>query len=126
MEQKDAVGCGGGIEMRCPGGCLKIHKTLYSCKMRDQSSPEQLKKVSSLCDTKEKCTVQASREMFGNHECPGTPDSDMKLWINYSCDGGQDGTRITGPKKCKKEGELLGCPFQRGVEGTTINFFQDF
>ena len=40
MLQQDAVGCGGGIEMKCTGGCLKIHKTLYSCKMRDQSSPE--------------------------------------------------------------------------------------
>ena len=105
MLQQDAVGCGGGIEMKCPGGCLKIHKTLYSCKIRNQSSPDQLKKVSDLCDTKEKCAVQASREMFGDHECPGTPDSDMKLWITYSCDGGQDGTRRTGPKKCKKEGE---------------------
>ena len=93
MIQKD-VGFPGGIELKCKGGCLKIHKTLYSCKMRDQSSPEQLKMVSSLCDEKEKCAVQARREMFGNYECPGAPDSDMKLWITYSCDGGQDGTRL--------------------------------
>ena len=99
MIQKD-VGFPGGIEMKCTGGCLKIHKALYSCKMRDQSSPEQLKMVSSLCDYKEKCAVQARREIFGNFECPGTPDSDMALWITYSCDGGQDGT-----KECKKEGK---------------------
>ena len=111
MLQQDAVGCGGGIEMKCTGGCLKIHKTLYSCKMRNQSSPEQLKMVSSLCDEKEKCAVQARREIFGNYECPGTPDKDMKLWITYSCDGGQDSTRLTGPKECLKEGESLGCPF---------------
>ena len=104
MVQKDVVGCGGGIEMKCTGGCLKIHKTLYSCKMRDQSSPDQLKKVSSLCNYKEKCTVQASREIFGNDECSGAPDRDMALWISYSCDGGQDQTRITGPQECKKEG----------------------
>ena len=30
MVQKDVVGCGGGIEMKCPGGCLRIHKTLYA------------------------------------------------------------------------------------------------
>ena len=104
MEQKDTAG-GGQIKMKCKGGCLKIHKTLYSCEMRDQSSPEQLKMVSSLCDEKEKCAVQARREMFGNYECPGAPDSDMKLWITYSCDGGQDHTRITGPQQCNKEGE---------------------
>ena len=110
MIQKD-VGFPGGIEMKCKGGCLKIHKTLYSCEMRDQSSPEQLKMVSSLCDEKEKCAVQARREIFGNYECPGTPDKDMKLWITYSCDGGQDGT-----KECKKEGKSLGCPFS-GIPG---------
>jgi len=91
-KQVDGVCCGDRITMKCKGGCLKIHKTLYSCKMRDQSSPDQLKKVSSLCDGKEKCTVQASREMFGNNECPGTPEYDMELRITYSCDGGQDET----------------------------------
>ena len=32
MVQYDIVGCGGGIDMKCRGGCLKIHKVLYSCK----------------------------------------------------------------------------------------------
>ena len=110
IKQLAAVGCGGGIKMECTGGCLKIHQTLYNCEerpheVRGQSFPYQLKMVSSLCNYKEKCTVQATREMFGNDECSGAPDSDMALWISYSCDGGQDHTRITGPKRCKKEGE---------------------
>ena len=28
MVQHDIVGCGGGIDMKCRGGCLKIHKLL--------------------------------------------------------------------------------------------------
>ena len=113
MVQKDVVGCGGGIEMKCPGGCLTIHKTLYACKMRAESSAEQLEKVSALCGGKEECAVNATRKMFGYKECPGTPDSDMNLWITYSCDGGKDHTRITGPTRCINEGDSL---FKRYVD----------
>merc|ERR1712215_217491 len=107
MKQHAIVGCGGGIKMECTGGCLKIHQTLYNREenpdeMGYQSFPYQRKMVESLCNNKEKCTVQASREMFGYNECPEYPDSDMALFITYSCDGGQDGTRLTGPKRCKK------------------------
>ena len=115
MVQKDVVGCGGGIEMKCPGGCLRIHKTLYACKMRAESSAEQLEKVSALCGGKEECAVNATRDMFGNKECPGSPDSDMNLWITYSCDGGHDETRITGPKQCINEGDSLVCPFLKDM-----------
>ena len=120
MVQKDVVGCGGGIEMKCPGGCLRIHKTLYACKMRAESSAEQLEKVSALCGGKEECAVNATRKMFGNKECPGSPDNDMSLWITYSCDGGQDNTRITGPTKCINEGMPLVCPLQEGVLGANL------
>merc|ERR1719369_2461019 len=108
MKQHAIVGCGGGIKMECTGGCLKIHQTLYNCEerpheVRGQSFPSQLKMVSSLCNYKEKCMVQASRKMFGYNVCLGYPDSDMGLWISYSCDGGQDGSRLTGARRCKKE-----------------------
>ena len=100
MKARDIVGCGGGIEMKCRGGCLKIHKTLYSCKMKDASIANQIDIVKELCEEKESCTVQASREVFGNKECPDSPDSKMNLWVTYSCDGGTDRTKVTGPKRC--------------------------
>ena len=40
------------------------------------------------CQNKEACQFQASREFFGNSECPGTKDAGMALWLIYSCDGG--------------------------------------
>jgi len=98
--QKDVVGCGGGIEMKCVGGCLKIHKLLYSCEESERSNPQQLESVKEVCDKKEECVLQASRELFGHKECPDTPDSNMVMWIVYSCDGGQDNTRLTGPQSC--------------------------
>ena len=100
MKARDIVGCGGGIEMKCRGGCLKIHKTLYSCKMKEASIDDQIDIVKELCEEKESCTVQASREVFGNKECPDSPDSKMNLWVTYSCDGGNDKTKVTGPKRC--------------------------
>jgi len=102
MLQEDVVGCGGGIELKCTGGCLRIHKILYACKMVDEPNQEQMKKVKALCDDKESCTVQASRTFFGNTECPDAPDSEMKLWITYSCDNeGRNSTKLTGPKECE-------------------------
>ena len=100
MVQQEIVGCGGGLDLKCTGGCLKIHKILYSCKEQKVSNAEQLQKVKSLCDKEEECSVQASRETFGNKECPDSPDSKMLMWIIYSCDGGEDRTKITGPKTC--------------------------
>ena len=100
MKARDILGCGGEIKMKCKGGCLKIHKTLYSCKMKDASIANQIDIVKELCEEKESCTVQASREVFGNKECPDSPDSKMNLWVTYSCDGGDDRTKVTGPKRC--------------------------
>ena len=44
--------------------------------------------------------VAASRRMFGNTECPGSPDANMKMWITYRCDGGQGSSRLTGVRRC--------------------------
>ena len=100
MVPEDAVGCGGGIKMRCRGGCLKILKTLYSCERKEVSIEEQLEIVQDLCEEKEECTVEASREVFGNSECPDSADRDMNLWVTYRCDGGEDETQVTGPRRC--------------------------
>ena len=50
-----------------------------------------------MCDTKESCIVDASRDMFGHSECSDKVDSDMKLWIMYRCDGGQESNQVTSP-----------------------------
>ena len=101
---------------------MKIHETRYSCEMNEErplecstlpskSLPKQLKQVSSLCDRKEHCSVQASRKWFDyvKGKCSEVPDSDMTLMIRYSCnEGGKDETRLTGSKDCKLlKGELL-------------------
>ena len=100
MKQKDVVGCGGGIDIICTGGCLRINKLLYSCKEQAESNRKQLRKVRSLCGKKENCTVEASRELFGNDECPDSPDSEMVMWVVYVCNGGVDETKLTGPDTC--------------------------
>ena len=95
MTQRD-IGGGGGIKMKCMSGCLQILKILYSCEEKDESNPEQLEFVKALCNNKEKCSVQASREVFGEEECPGTPDKNMLMWVVYRCNGGEDRTKLTG------------------------------
>ena len=101
MIQKDVLGCGGRVEMKCTGGCLRILKVLYSCSERNETILEQLRKVQDRCENKESCTVSASRGMFGNTECPDLPDGKMKMWIVFRCDGGEGTARITGARRCK-------------------------
>jgi len=100
MKNADVLGCGGGIDLKCTGGCLEIYKTLYSCKEEAVSNQKQLNKVKSLCERKDSCRLEASRDFFGNTECPGAPDRDMALWVSYSCNEGEDETKLTGPKRC--------------------------
>ena len=60
--------------------------------------------------------VSASRQTFGDEECPDAEDYKMSMWIVYRCDGGEDNTRRTGVKecnKCGKEGEMI----QKDVPG---------
>ena len=94
LKRMNIVGSGGGINMRCLGGCLKIHQILYSCEETKPWNPEQLKKAQKLCDEKEECTVMATRKMFGNQECPDSPEKEMNLKLQYSCEGGKDRTRF--------------------------------
>lgn len=122
MKQRDVVGCGGGIDMRCTGGCLKIHKILYSCEEKETSNTEQLRKVQSLCDKKEQCAVKASREVFGNTECPDASDDQMLMWIVYSCDGGQDRTKLTGTTQCLPEKLVTPPGVKEKCEGTVIYY----
>ena len=68
--------------------------------MKRNGNAEQLRKAKALCDKKEKCTLKANRKMFGITECPSSPGSSMTMWIVYSCNGGVDATKQTGPKKC--------------------------
>ena len=67
-------------------------KVLYSCSMRDESNKEQLELVKKTCQGFEACQLDATRQYFGNDECPGTEDEKMALWLEYSCVGGTDRT----------------------------------
>ena len=42
------------------------------------------------CKHSNACRIKASREFFGNSECPGTDDAEMTLWLVYSCNGASD------------------------------------
>ena len=41
---------------------------LYSCKIKKQGNPEQLKLVRGLCENKEECKIDVSREVFGGFD----------------------------------------------------------
>merc|ERR1711974_297592 len=96
MNQVDLPGCGGSVEIGCDGGCINIHKVLYSCK-EGKSNSEHLKVVKDRCQDQKKCKVAANRETFGEEECPDTDEDSMQLWLIYSCDGGEDLTSIRKP-----------------------------
>merc|ERR1719369_733634 len=103
MTPINVPGCG-DAELKCLNyGCLRILKVLYSCEEKSQSNPDQLSKVKAICEKEESCVISASRKMFGNTECPNSSDSDMKMWITYSCDEGEDKTRIN-KKRCSPKG----------------------
>ena len=66
--------------------------------MRDESNKKQLKLVKTTCQRQQACQLDATREYFGNDECPGTEDEKMALWLEYSCVGGTDRTTTNAPK----------------------------
>ena len=72
---------------------------LYSCKEAD-GNQEQLKLVRELCQNKEECRIDATREFFGNFECPGTDAKDMRFWLEYSCGGGGNDVTKTNEPEC--------------------------
>ena len=51
--------------------------------MRDESDEEQLKLVKKTCQGQQACQLDATRQFFGNDECPGTEDEKMALWLEY-------------------------------------------
>ena len=86
---------------------------LYSCKQKEETNQKQLALVKKDCQNKEACQIKASREFFGNSECPGTEDAEMALWLIYSCDGGgsdkttsHNGTCSTGSCNELEQGEV--------------------
>ena len=105
VKQLDTPGCGGRIELECKGGCIEVHKVRYSCKEIDESIAKQFQIVKEKCQNKERCEVTASRSTFGNEECRGTSESEMLLWIGYSCNGEteEDKSRVAGKKRCPKD-----------------------
>ena len=40
QKQHDVPGCGGVLQMRCEGGCLKIMSALYYCKENPEDNPQ--------------------------------------------------------------------------------------
>ena len=48
----------------------RIHKTLYSCKMVDESPPEQIALVKERCENKEACEIKHPRDIFTKSQCP--------------------------------------------------------
>jgi len=121
MVQEDLNGNGGSINLKCTGGSIKIHKILYSCKIKHVSDPKQLAIVKKKCDCQTECKVEANRKTFGNSECPGTEDSKMKLWFIYSCDGGKDDTIKSCSKKSTKQELLASQPVKVPENGGWIN-----
>merc|ERR1719369_1161412 len=89
ISQADVLGCGGRgrIELRCSGGCIEITKALYSCREKDEVLPKQKSIVERQCNTREFCTVTASRKIFGNEICPEKSENEMSLWIVFRCNG---------------------------------------
>ena len=70
--------------------------------MRDESNKEQLELVKKTCQGFEACQLDATRQYFGNDECPGTEDEKMALWLEYSCVGGTDRTTHPVQKTANK------------------------
>ena len=73
-------------------------KVLYSCTKAGKGNEDQLDLVKEACESKETCQIDASRDFFGDDECPGTEDGKMALWLMYSCVGGTDRTKTKAPK----------------------------
>ena len=111
MKQEDVPGVVGWVYMKCPGGCLTIHKVLYAC---DAGGPDevQLEVVQKLCQGKENCLIQPGPKVFDkNVVCRKNKFPLGLMWLVYSCDGGKDETETFFPDdpkchesyKCTKE-----------------------
>ena len=61
------------------------------------SNPTQTQIVKDKCKNTNACRIEATREYFGNSECPGTDDDEMTLWMVYTCRGGSNKSSIHKP-----------------------------
>ena len=104
MKQEDIPGIVGWVYLRCPGGCLTIHKVLYACEAEPEPDKVQKEIVQKLCQGKESCLIQPGLKVFDKDVvCPGK--TFPLMWLVYSCDGkGKDETEIFTPDdpKCHK------------------------
>ena len=103
MKQEDIPGIVGWVDLRCPGGCLTIHKVLYACQA---AGPDkiQLEIVRKLCQGKESCFIQPGPKVFEkNIVCPGRNTFPL-MWLHYSCAGGKDETKTFIPDDPKCHG----------------------
>ena len=82
--------------------CNFSPKVLYSCREAGNNQ-RQMTLDKKVCQNQERCRIEVSREFFGNGECPGTNNANMKLWLVYSCHGGTDRTTSHNPD-CDKGG----------------------
>ena len=93
MIQEDIPGEVGWIYMKCPQGCLTIHKVLYACK---EGPPDQvqLEVVQNLCQGKESCFIRPGQKLF--KKTVVCPKQVLPLmWLVYSCDGGTPNKTVT-------------------------------
>lgn len=84
-------------------------QVLYSCKAGD-TNEKQFELVKKDCQKKKACQIDVSREFFGNSECPGTDDSQMSLWLVYSCDGGGTDRSKSSSPKCDGSNDITTRP----------------
>ena len=101
--KREILGCGGQIEIKCDGACIRFFHVRYNCKPGPQNYADQ-KAVKDLCKGKSTCTIKANRDLFKDISCPGKPDSDMKLYLTYACKGNRDTSRVQNPPRCRGGG----------------------
>ena len=106
----------------------------YSCRAAGNNQ-KQMTLVKRVCQKKERCRIEVSREFFGDEECRGTNDANMKLLLDYSCNGGTDRTTSHIPDcdggRCTDPGDkhhlkIPGCGGKANLvcNGGTISIFQ--
>merc|ERR1711974_138724 len=100
-KQVDVYGhCGGFVHLACTGGCLKIDLVAFDCEMGTGSNPSQLRLVKELCEGKDNCKIIPSQILAQHANCQKVEE--RKLWVKYSCNGGQDVTTKQSTQSCKE------------------------
>jgi len=101
LKRKEEIfGCGGEIDIDCKGACIRFFHVRYSCKDGAQNFAHE-KTVKDLCKGKSRCKIVASRNAFDdNYSCPGKHESQMKLFLTFSCKGTNATATIHKPDTC--------------------------